>query len=235
MSVETVLITGANRGLGAAFVDLYLKRGWRVVGLVRDASSEGALRIKGCGAELIEADLREKETRTSVAQYFSDFRSRIDLLINNAGPPARTAALEEEADEETLEHFQVHCLGVLRVVQGAQKALRRAKSPLVVNISSRLGSIARMAEGMYSDIHRSFSYPVAKAAQNMLTAQLHRVLYPEGIRVIAVHPGALLTGYGSRDAATPVDEGAKRLAELFGRLEGASGVYLDPYGETIPW
>ena len=232
---QTVLITGANRGLGRALSDEYLGRGWRVYALVRNRKSEDAEDLERSGARVIYGELEADAVTFAVREMLEKDNVRLDLLVNNAGPPAATSGIEDGSVEEALEHFQVHCLGVLRVVRGVRDFLVKGETPLVVNISSRLGSISRMAEGMYGDIHSSIAYPVAKAAQNMLTVQLHRLLYPLGVRVVAVHPGALLTGYGSSDAATPVSEGAARLADLFDALGDISGVYLDPLGAVIPW
>lgn len=216
--------------MGAALAAQYLATGWEVLALVRSAAGLPD------GVRGVVADLSLDSARTILRAFLEERGAPLDLLINNAGPPAATTGTEDAALEELIAHFQVHCAGVLRVVQAARPWLLAAPAPLVINISSRLASLTRMAAGEYADIHRSLSYPVAKAAQNMLTIQLHRELLPLGCRVVAVHPGALLTGYGSRDAATPVGEGAARLIRLFAGLgPEVSGVYLDPEGRTIPW
>lgn len=227
---KSLLITGANRGLGAVLAAQYLARGWEVLALARSGAGLPD------GVRGVVADLSLDSARTILRAFLEKRGAPLDLLINNAGPPAATMGTEDAALEELVAHFQVHCAGVLRVVQAAKPFLLQAPVPLVVNISSRLASLTRMAAGEYADIHRSLSYPVAKAAQNMLTIQLHRELFPLGCRVVAVHPGALLTGYGSRDAATPVAEGAERLTRLVAGLGSeVSGVFLDPEGGVIPW
>jgi NAD(P)-dependent dehydrogenase (short-subunit alcohol dehydrogenase family) len=230
-----VLITGTSRGLGRELALQYLADGAQLTALVRREADAAPLR-EACPerCRVFVGDLTDDGLRDRLRETLAG--AALDLVVNNAGPCAATVGSEDASLAETAAHFQVHCLGVLRVVQGALPALRRGTDPLVVNISSRLASLARGSSGEYRTIHRSLSYPIAKAAQNMLTIQLHHELFPQGIRVVAVHPGALLTGVGSCDAATPVPEGAARLRALFAGLDTAcSGVFLDPEGGTIPW
>jgi len=106
----------------------------------------------------------------------------------------------------------VHCIGALRATRLALPFLRRSQRALVVNITSRFGSIARTAAGEFSGNQYSYSYRVAKAAQNMLTLCLSQELRHDGISVCAVHPGRLRTDSGPPDPELSAEEGAERLA-----------------------
>jgi NAD(P)-dependent dehydrogenase (short-subunit alcohol dehydrogenase family) len=116
------------------------------------------------------------------------------------------------------------------------KALRGRADPvpLVVNVSSRFGSIAQAGGGQFRGI---YSYSIAKCAQNMLTVCLDQELRKEGIRVFAVHPGRLKTGAAAVDADTEPRVAAVKFAEWVESVErNADCVLYDLMGGgVIPW
>ena len=89
--------------------------------------------------------------------------------------------------EDLESHFRVHCVGVFRCTKAAVPFLAKAERPVVVNITSRRGSLALNQSESYG---RGHAYIIAKCAQNMLTLCLDRELRQRGIRVFALHPGA---------------------------------------------
>jgi NAD(P)-dependent dehydrogenase (short-subunit alcohol dehydrogenase family) len=152
----------------------------------------------------------------------------LDVLINNAGSRGYLFSIDDVPEEEITELFEVHCLGALRATRSALPFLRRSAAPLVVNLTSRLGSIGRTSAGDFSGQRISYSYRIAKAAQNMLTLCLHQELGLEGVAVCAVHPGLLLTESGPPDAATSAEEGARRLADwILSADSSVSGTYRE--------
>lgn len=134
----------------------------------------------------------------------------LDLLVNNAGivRKHRGLAAAEPADMEA--QFRVHCVGALRGTRAALPWLVRAGRPLVVNVSSRFGSIARTAAGAFRGL---YTYHCAKAAENMLMACLDAELRTSGVRVVAVHPGRLKTPLGAADADVDPSDAARALAD----------------------
>jgi NAD(P)-dependent dehydrogenase (short-subunit alcohol dehydrogenase family) len=209
--MPTVLITGAGRGFGRELFDIYAERGWRVYPLVRRpavAAELGAAHRSSCYP--IVGDVACAEVEPEITGVLERSGEALDLLINNAGNIKKLRWLPNTSPEDCESLFRVHCVGALRCTRAALPFLRKARSPLVVNVTSRWGSIARTTAGQFRGI---YSYQIAKCAQNMLTACLDQELKGEGIRVVAVHPGKLMTESAAVDADTPPREAAIKLAD----------------------
>lgn len=232
--MPAVLITGAGRGFGRALLEEYLARGWTTFPLVRDGRVATELEAQSAGCRPVVADVGTGEVEAAIAEALGAAGVPLDLLVNNAGHvrKLRGLAATEAADLEEL--FRVHCVGALRCTRAALPWLRQAARPLVVNVSSRFGSIARTAAGEFRGI---YSYNVAKAAQNMLTACLDHELRGEGLRVFAVHPGRLRTSVGAVDADTDPAAAARALANWVERVDGDApcGCYDLMGGGLVEW
>ena len=133
-----------------------------------------------------------------------------------------------------LDLFQANCLGALRCTRACLPYLRTAPHPLVVNISSRLGSMSwNVTHPSVAKVH-SYSYRVSKASMNMLTVCMALELESIGIRVVAVHPGTVRTRLGSPDAKLSPREAAAALVRLFSSdLNGPQ--FLDPDRKSYAW
>jgi NAD(P)-dependent dehydrogenase (short-subunit alcohol dehydrogenase family) len=142
--------------------------------------------------------------------------------------------LAETCPADVLDSFNVHCLGALRATQATLPWLQRAPRPAIVNISSRRGSLAQEAAGGAPG-DASYAYRIAKAAQNMLTVCLSVELRHAGIPVLAVHPGALLTGTAPPDAAVAPRLAARRILALAEQADRAPALFLEPPDRTLPW
>lgn len=212
--VPAVLITGAGRGFGRAVLEEYLGRGWTAFPLVRDSSAAESLSRPGCHP--IVADVASSEAGGAIAAALDARGEPLDLLVNNAGNIRKLRGLASTEPEDLESLFRVHCVGALRCTKAALPWLRRAARPLVVNVTSRFGSIGRTAAVEFRGL---YSYHVAKAAQNMLTVCLDRELRGEGIRVFAVHPGRLRTSVGAADADTEPGAAARALADWVERAD----------------
>lgn len=232
--MPAILVTGAGRGFGRAVLEEYLARGWTAFPLVRDAGVARALEAQSAGCHPVVADVGTDEAEAAIAAALGAAGAPLDLLVNNAGSirKLRGLAATEPSDVETL--FRVHCVGALRCTRAALPWLRRAERPLVVNVSSRFGSIGRTVAGEFRGI---YSYNVAKAAQNMLTACLDDELRAEGIRVLAVHPGRLKTSVGAADADTDPAAAARALADWASRVDrdAPCGCYDLLRGGLVEW
>jgi NAD(P)-dependent dehydrogenase (short-subunit alcohol dehydrogenase family) len=209
-----VLITGCSRGLGRALVAAFVKRGSTVFPVVRAQRVATELEAGAPdNVHAIVADIRSPELVSRISQVLGENGGVLDVLVNNAGTRGYVFSISDDPGDEITALFDVHCLGALRATQSVLPFLRRSAVPLVVNITSRLGSVRRTSAGEFAGQRLSYSYRIAKAAQNMLTLCLHQELDSEGVAVCAVHPGLLLTDSGPPDAATSAEEGARRLAD----------------------
>ncbi len=231
--MPSILVTGAGRGFGREVVRVYRERGWTVFPLVRQSADVEALTDPN-GCHPICADVTEEKVEEAIANVLAARTDALDLLINNAGNIKKTRWLAETttADMEAL--FRVHCVGAFRCVRAALPFLRKATNPLVVNISSRFGSISRMAQGEFRGI---YAYSIAKSAQNMLTVCLDQELRREGIRVVSLHPGRLQTSVAAVDADTDPYVAAVKLAEWLQSMdrEKERGLHDLLEDKTIAW
>ncbi len=132
--------------------------------------------------------------------------------------------------------FDLHCTGVMRCTRAALPYLRRSQRALLLNVSSRLGSLKRNAGGYFGTGRFSYDYRIAKAAQNMLTLCLSAELAGSGVSVCALHPGRLKTETGADDADTSPGEAAERLLNFVRTATPeVNGRFFDLFDGEIPW
>lgn len=192
---KTVLITGANSGMGLATALLLAERGYHVFGGTRGAEGAAAIRSaaaqRGVTVEPVELDVQRPE---SVKQAVDDVLARagrIDALVNNAGY-GLVASVEEVTDEEFIRQFDVNVFGVLRMVRAVVPSMRQAGGGVIVNISSFLGQM-----GLPLLTH----YNASKYAVEGVTDSLRFELAPFNIRVHTVAPGLFRTDFVNRGLA----------------------------------
>lgn len=219
---KTILITGANRGIGLAFVQEYGYRGDRVIAVCREGSSE----LQESGAEIVAGiDVSDP---ASIAKLQEQLKGvSIDVLINNAGilKDERLGVINYDT---VLEQFQVNTLGPLRVTEALLDNLTAGSK--VALITSRMGSIEDNTSG------GRYGYRISKAALNMAGVSLATDLRPRGVAVALLHPGYVQTemvGFGGD--ITPI-EAAGRLIKRIDELDlERSGGFWHSNGEILPW
>ena len=230
----SVLITGASRGFGRELLEVFAEREWTTYPLVRDADAAARLGASlGARCHPIVADVTSDDVGRAIAEELGRHTRSLDLLVNNAGTIRKAYGLADTIPADLQAAFEVHCAGALRCVQAALPFLRTSARPLVVDITSRWGSVAGALTGRSGVV----AYQIAKAAQNMLSACLDRELRPQGIRVFAVHPGKLLTGVAAVDADVPPRAAAVRFADWVASVDrdAPCGIHDLMGGDLIPW
>lgn len=232
-----VLITGARRGFGLALTRAYLAQGARVFALVRTpADAEEMARLEPERCVPLVGDVRSDSVMDEIGNALADHDGGLDLLVNNAGRSGRGMRLDELNASDLLDQFDLHCAGAMRCARAAAPFMGSRGGGLVVNISSRLGSLAKNAGGDFAAGSFSYDYRIAKAAQNMLTLCLDQELSRRGIAVCAVHPGRLRTGTGSAGAEGDPGEAAERFVRFFHRRPpDLGGRFFDLFGGELPW
>lgn len=232
---RTTLVTGANRGLGLEFARQLLVRGDHVVAACREpgrATALNSLAGEHPGRlHVLPLDVADARSRTAFAAELPlvlGDGGRIDLLLNNAGV-LHSGERFGTLGEAHLEHsFRVNAMGPLLLTQALAPLL--AEGARVLNVSSRLGSIA------LTERFGTPSYNISKAALNMATVLLAQALAQRGIAVIAVSPGWVRTEMGGSDAdVAPEDAVAGMLRQVDALGEGDSGRFLGTDGKTIAW
>ena len=235
--MKTVVITGAARGLGRELLSAYDAQGWRTVPVVRD--EEVALRLREecspSNCQPIVADLADPDTESGIRDTLAPIGT-VDLLINNAGIPGRSTGLFDSTPDEVTELLDIHVVSALRVCRAVVPWMLNADGPKIINISSRLGSIEKSAAGEFSGKGFSYSYRIAKAAQNMLSVCLSEEFAKQGVQVAAVHPGQFMSSTASSGADMSAGEAASELVQWIESLEDELEVqFAQPGQGTLPW
>ncbi len=226
--MPTVLITGANRGLGLEFVRSYAVDGWRVHACARNI--EKAKRVKEVPGDVIchKLDVTNGLKVASLARELAE--EPLDLLINNAGVYGPRTGFGETDYDEWEAVLKVNTLAPLRMAERFVNSLERSERGTVVNVSSVLGSIAS------NDGGGSYIYRSSKAALNMITRGLSVDLAPKGITVVSVHPGWVQTDMGGQEAdIAPVASIAGLRKVISGLHPKDSGKFFNYDGSEIAW
>jgi hypothetical protein len=163
-SAGTVLITGANRGLGLEFARQYSAAGWRVIGTAR--RPDAATDLNALEVRVMRLDVTDQESVDRLANDLGD--EAIDLLINNAGIFPMAATLPEIDFDNITRTLAVNTIGPMRVTRALLPNLRRGGAKKIVNITSNLGSIAGNTDG------RFYGYRESKARATRRWFHLHR-------------------------------------------------------------
>ena len=225
-SEPTVVITGANRGLGLEFARQFSAAGYQVIGTAR--RPEAADELRSLGVRIVKLDVVDSESVEQFATALGD--GPVDILINNAGIGGRALSIDELDVDAVDRFFQVNCLGPMRVTQAVLPALRRGDRKLVVNITSMLGSIERNTRGGY------YGYRESKAALNMFTRTLALELQPEGFTCIVMNPGWVRTDLGGPHARLSPQESIGAMITVIESLTAQdTGSFFSHGGERVPW
>ena len=233
--MSAVLITGASRGFGRELVDIYHSNGWTVFPLVRKQSDADSLSIRfPSECHPIVADVGLDSCASAIEKTLTANADSLDLLINNAGTIRKKRGMDGATPDDMIDHFNVHVVGAWRCTRAALPFLRKATRPVIVNITSRKGSISFTAG---AEGNLVYAYQIAKAAQNMLTGCLHQELQSQNINVIAVHPGGLRTSVAPPDADTEPADAARALYSWLETMDTRRDfTCLDLMtGGTVPW
>jgi len=202
----TVLITGANRGIGLETARQLARRGFQVIVGARDASSGqqavDMLRAAGGRAGFLPLDVSDSASIRSAAKEFTKHSEQLDVLINNAGIyPDKNVNILTVTRERMDQTLQTNTLGALEVTQAFLPYLRKSGSPRVINVSSGYGQL----DGLSSE---QPSYCLSKLALNGVTIMLAQALKGERIAVNSMCPGWVRTEMGGANADRSVEEGA---------------------------
>jgi NAD(P)-dependent dehydrogenase (short-subunit alcohol dehydrogenase family) len=226
---RTVLITGANRGIGLELARQYHGAGWNVIGTARDPGAAKDLRAIGDDVLVPALDVTSQDSVATLAKSLE--HQPIDLLINNAGVGDGGGSSLAKLEVDTFEHvMQVNALGPVRVTQALLPNLRAGKGRTIVSITSILGSIAGDTDGGY------YGYRESKAALNMFMRSLAAELRPEKFICIPIHPGWVKTDMGGANAQLTVEESVTGIRKVVDGLKLAdSGKFWSYDGTNLPW
>ena len=231
--MPSVLITGANRGLGFEFARQYLADGWRVFATCRNTVAADQLQhlAKSSGGKLtiVEMDVTDSASLRKAAAQINDVA--IDVIINSAGVTGVSGQRAGNVDYESWPRvLDVNTMGPLRVLEYFIDHIARSERRLVVTITSGMGSIGDNTSG------GSIAYRSSKAAVNMAMRSAAIDLAPRRITCVVVNPGWVKTDMGGPSATLTPQESVtalRRLIETFGPNNSGKFYHVD--GSEYPW
>lgn len=203
--MKTVLITGANRGIGYETARQLGKQGFLVILTAREKGKGeyAMMHLRGLGIEcrFVQLDVSDIKSIEAAYQVVSKCIERIDVLINNAGIMPQTGNILELRPKALREVFDTNAFGPLHMVQVFRPLLKEGSR--VINISSGLGKFS----SQYSDY--SPAYGMSKTALNAVTLRLAHSFKDSGISVNSMCPGWVKTDMGGPGATRSVEKGAE--------------------------
>ena len=228
--MASVLVTGANRGIGLEFVRQYAADGARVFACARKPDAADALKglaQRSDGRISLHAlDVTDVAQIATLAHELRD--TGLDILINNAGIDGTMSrgVIDDEAWEEV---FRVNTIAPFLIARAFHGHLKRATGAKLVSMSSRLASIA-LSTGYALD------YGASKAALNYAMHSLALQWKSDRITVVVMSPGWVKTDMGGDNAPLTTEQSVSAMRKVIGGLTPAqTGQYLSYRGEEIPW
>jgi NAD(P)-dependent dehydrogenase (short-subunit alcohol dehydrogenase family) len=231
--MTTTLITGANKGIGFEAARRLLAEGHNVWVAARD-EERGRTAAETLGARFVQLDVTDEASVAGAVQTVEE-QTGLDVLINNAGISGGMGVqVADLTAGDFLRVYDTNVLGVVRVSQAFISLLKRSESPVIVNVSSGLGSHAVTTQPDRTESRIiSLAYCSSKAALNMLTSQYAKA-YPE-IRINVVDPGHTATDLNNHSGTQTVHEGTDAIVAMAQvGSDGPTGTYTDRHG-VVPW
>ncbi|MFB7141315.1 SDR family NAD(P)-dependent oxidoreductase [Gottfriedia sp. NPDC056225] len=230
--MTVTLITGANKGLGFEAAQRLKKLGHTVYIGSRD-EERGKEAAEKLEAQYIVLDVTNEESVKNAAIEIEKREGYIDVLINNAGISGNHSFVQDITADMMEQVYNTNVFGIVRVTQHFLPLLKKSNQPVIVNVSSGLGSFGQVTnpEKIESTVN-ALAYCSSKAAVSMLTLQYAKGL-PD-IRINAVDPGPTktdLTGHGFQTLEQGTDAIVK-MATIDN--SGPTGIFINRDG-IIPW
>ncbi len=231
LSRKVFCITGANRGIGLGLTSQLLKGGHQVYATSRPISrSQELINLKEQFPDLLSILELDVSDPKSIENLVANFASKgLDVLINNAGILLPDRSSQGQIHWQNIQDsFVVNTMGPMRVTETLLPAIKRGKSPIVLSISSQLGSISENTSGDH------YGYRMSKAALNMWNRSFS-VAYKE-ITAVVLHPGWVKTDMGGEKAPTSIEESCLGIVKVLEGLDLThSGQFFDFCGKKISW
>ena len=228
-----VAITGANRGIGLAFVDAHLSADYTVFAGCRAPQQATDLQQRAADHPgqliVLPVDITDEELVSHMAEQVATTASHLDRLVNNAAI-FHTTPLAQITLDRSQQTFTVNSIGPVLMFRAFLPLLQAAPRPLVLNISSNRGSVSGQQDTELWD------YAASKAALNSYTRKMAFTLAADDGCAIAIDPGWVQTRMGGADAAlTPEQSVAGMMRVLDGLNDTQNGGFLRWDGSPHPW
>jgi NAD(P)-dependent dehydrogenase (short-subunit alcohol dehydrogenase family) len=228
--MTVTLITGANKGLGYETARRLIQQGHTVY-LGARSVERGQAAASEIGARFVQLDVTDDASVATALREIDEREGHLDVLVNNAG----ISSTAEVDGPEALKVFDTNVIGIIRVTQAALALLEKSDNPVVVNVSSALGSFWAVTNPERRQFHfPAIMYGASKAAVSMLTVQYAKAR-PD-IKFNAVEPGFTATDLTPfSGAGQPVEKGAEVIVRMatIGK-DGPTGTFREEEGQ-LAW
>lgn len=231
-----IVVTGAGRGIGLGLVESLAETGNEVWATVR--TDQAAQVARAAGAARVERlDLADEDSIEAFVATVAGSVDSVDTLINNAGLNSGALGVKdrraqgpfETTGHVALEQIRINAIGPMLLTKGLQPLLHLGTTPVVLNLSSQLGS---MVVGGRSPV--DVGYNASKAVMNMITVM--SATADPAVTYVAVHPGWVQSDMGGPSAAISIGESVAGLVSILDRVSpGDSGRFLTWQGDDHPW
>ncbi|MBI1985860.1 MAG: SDR family oxidoreductase [Rhodospirillales bacterium] len=227
--MQTVLITGASRGIGLEFARQYAADGWRVIAGCRKPANAKALKAVTGKVAVEKLDVDDPASVRALSRKYA--KDAIDVLINNAGiygPRGMTmTTIDYDAWEQVL---RTNTMAPLRVAAAFLPQVARSRKKIIATVTSWMGSIAANEAGGH------YVYRSSKAAVNAVMKSLSIDVKAKGVIVAVLHPGWVKTDMGGPDATIEAPESVKGMRAVIAKLKKKdSGHFFNYDGTPMPW
>tara|TARA_B100000795_G_C22705040_1_gene401219 strand:+ start:72 stop:758 length:687 start_codon:yes stop_codon:yes gene_type:complete len=228
--MTTVLVTGANRGLGYEFVKQYSEKGFDIFACCRNidqAKNLKKLAEVSNNIEIYELDVGNIKKIKNLAQQLQN--KKIDVLINNAGI-YRSSTIGNTNYDDWLESFKINTIAPYQIIENFLGQIIKSDLKKIVSITSKMGSIDDNTSG------GSYIYRSSKTAMNSMMRSLTHDLKNKGIATLTLHPGWVRTDMGGPGGWINTSESVGGMIKQIDKLTiDHSGKYLDYAGKSIKW
>lgn len=233
----TVMITGANRGLGLEFARQYAADGWRVLATYRNPADSSEL-LELAARDDVAAFRLDVSNFEAIASLAGELAAEpIDVFLSNAGLFGPKPGAESDL-RQSFGHIDygilrqvltVNTLAPLKCAEAFMEQIARSEQRKFVALSSIEGSISRAKRGLYA-------YRTSKAALNMVTRLLSGDLARRGITVVSICPGWVRTRMGGQHAKLELTPAIADARALIARLTfNDSGSFIESPGNPLPY
>lgn len=230
--MPTVLITGANRGLGLEFCRQYVGQGWKVIACSRNPATADELAVLGQQHSTIQIEALDVGKFEQIDALANRLTEEIDVLINNAGVYDDQRGYGfGHLDYSAWQHsFNINTMAPVKMAEAFMPHLKRGGKKLVVSISSLMGSLADNSSG------GSILYRSSKAALNASMLSLSIDLKDQGIGVLILHPGWVRTDMGGPNGLIDCETSVSGMCHVIDSYTpDQSGAFIKYDGKSMPW
>ena len=232
--MDSVLITGANRGIGFEFTKQFYDAGWRVFACCRDPAAENSRDLNmlaGWSSRYVTVhrlDVTKHDEVDALAKRLEP--EIIDIVINNAGVNGPKQPFGDTDYELWAESMATNVFGPMKMAEAFVDHVARSERKIIATVSSRMGSITQAAGD------QRHTYRSSKTAVNMVMKNLAEYVADRGITTVSFSPGWVKTEMGGPGATVEIDETVTGMRSILEKLTSAdSGKFIHYDGTELPW